>query len=501
MPNSIPQIARPLAFFLLILLLASAGGAASLVVPPIEVEVVSLEGQQPSAGVEVELLVREGKRDDFVTRLAVRTDASGKVRFDTRSEDKAREIALRFTWRPEGGAPPRQMRFEVSVKKGAKIQGGRLVEPGRWDSRYRMADGFGGDCDNLFVFESSPEVYRVRFLRPPTYAKCQENHVFKASKSALLDQEAIGLRDINKGTFNLYPFEADVQMGQQFTQEMGPEQPLLDDPIVNDYVRDLVRDLGRASDMPGLEYQVQVVDADVLNAFALPGGYVFVYRGLIEASENESELAGVMAHELAHVTGRHGTEGVTSGMAKMLGAMVLGGVAAEEITDNRTAQQLIVGAVMQGTNLWVLGGGRRREAEADRLGAQYAWRAGYDPRGLGTFFEKLSAQRKDDPRRLDVLFSSHPSDASRVAAVEEMVDYFLPPRGGLIGGTFETSSDGYKAAKKRLSELPPPKMAGEAVANKLFSSFADANSRLMWGEFMKYLEAGAPPIGAVEDEP
>jgi predicted Zn-dependent protease len=235
--------------------------------------------------------------------------------------------------------------------------------------------------------------------------------------------------------------------------------------MVQTYVQNLVERIGKASDMPDLKFTVQVIDADVLNAFALPGGYVFVYRGLIEASENESELAGVLSHEIAHVTSRHGTEGMTSAIAKVVGATILGGIAANKLGgDDVLVKSLISGVVMTGTQFWILGGTRKREAEADHLGAEYAWRAGYDPRGLGDFFKTLSASRDAKQTRMDQFFSDHPNDEERVKANARDTGYFLPPKSDLI-----VSSAEYTAVKARLKGMAPSQASGEIAADALFS--------------------------------
>lgn len=470
---------RRTSFLLLGLTLAAAGpvAAASLVVPEIAVTVVDHETGRPLAGVDVALLVREGKRDDYSRLSAATTGADGRARFAPTPAGDLGFFAVEVSW-PELERPRRGVVYQAKAKKGEKTAGGRLARPGKTKALYELGDSLEGDCENLFSADERGSAIEVVFRKPANYSECQGVH-FKHA-----DVANVGLRDINHGALNLYSFNDDRAMGRQFVDSLGPEQPLLDDPLVTGYVVDLVQRIGRASDLPDLEYQVQVIDADVLNAFALPGGYVFVYRGLLEATENESELVGVLAHEIGHVTGRHGTEGVTSAMGKMVGAMVIGGLLAEELTDNESAQELIQGVVMAGTNFWVLGGTRKREAEADRLGAQYALRAGYDPRGLATFFDKLAAGRGHQGSRLDTLFSDHPRDEVRVANVGEMVDYFLPRRDGLI-----VSSPEYEKVKRRLAELPPPKMAGETAANALFSSFKAANEQLVWGEFLEYLAA------------
>lgn len=472
----------------LLLLTWTPAFAKPLILPAVGVEVVDGESGHPVASANVTLLAKDKRRDDYRVLESAPTDPAGRAQFAPTSVDDLGYFAVRVEWTEED-RPKRGLVYQFKAKKGKKRAGGRAAEPGRTRSYYDLNGTLEGDCKNLFSVRQASGSVTLTFRKPSGYAECQKAH-FKHA-----DVSGIGERNINARGRNLYSFDRDIQMGRQFSDSMGPQQPILDDPVVNRYVVGLIDRLGQASDMPDLDYHVQVIDADVLNAFALPGGYVFVYRGLIEATETESELVGVLAHEIAHVTGRHGTEGVTSGMAKMATAMVLGGVVAEGITDNRAAQELIVGSVMAGTNLWVMGGTRKRESEADRLGSQYALRAGYDPRGLATFFDKLSAQREHKGSRLDKYFSDHPPDDVRVANVGEMVDYFLPPRDDLI-----VSSLDYLAIKKRLADMPPPRLAGEPAANALFSSFKAANEELMWTEFLSYMATEEAEGGNDEED-
>jgi hypothetical protein len=459
----------------LAILAAPAGAAKELTLPELSVAVVEAATGQPAQDVAVELMIKEGKRDGYDVLETARTDGRGRAVFASLGEHEVKFVGLRFSWQ-EPERPGRAVVYEWKAKKGK----GRVAEPGKTRAFYLLASGAAeGDCENLFALAEGGDALELTFHRPRIYAECRDTHVKHA------DIGKVGQRNLNAGSFNLFSFDQDVAMGRQFVDGMGPEQPVLDDPLVSSYVTDLVQRIGRGSDLPDLQYHVQVIDADVLNAFALPGGYVFVYRGLIEATDTESELVGVLAHEIAHVTGRHGTEGVTSAMGKMALAMVAGGLLAEEISDDEKAQQLVLAAAMTGTNLWVMGGTRKREAEADRVGAQYALRAGYDPRGLASFFGKLKAAGGHESRRIDVLFSDHPSDDQRIASVGEMIDYFLPPEGGLV-----VSSPEYERVKERLATLPPAKMAGETAANALFGAFQSVNEEIMWGSFLDYLESG-----------
>ncbi len=459
----------------------SVRAADRWLVPEVTATVRDQGTGRPAAGVEVALLARGGKRGDAEPLAAATTGPDGRAVLPERTVDRLRYLDLAFSWSGEG-RPRRTVRYEIRVKKGGKSPRGRLIEPAKEQASYLVGNEAGGDCTNLFSVRASAAAIAVTFDRPETYLACAEPD-FKFPD--LLTQK----RDLNKGKLNLYSFDDDQRMGREFFDQLGsaPEQPLLEDPQVADYVQDLVDRLGRASDMPELRFRVRVIDADVLNAFALPGGYLFVYRGLIEATETESELVGVLAHEVAHVTSRHGTEGVTSAIGKVVAALALGEILASEVSDDETVRELIATAALAGTQFWIMGGNRKREAEADHLGAQYAWRAGYDPRGLASFFDQLSRERGRRQTRLDQLFSDHPNDQARVANVGRSVDYFLPPKDSLV-----VSSPAYLAVKERLARLPPPRVAGEVAANALFASFKAANEELLQAEILGHLaeEAG-----------
>lgn len=478
---TVPITSAALAFAALILTALTMGPpamAVDLVLPEIAVQVVDDLTGKPVAGARVELLA--GKKNELERVASAPTGVDGWVGFGQQASRDMKFAGIRVAW-DVPNKPARSLLYRFKATKGAKVSEGRLAEPGRANGFYVLAGDLAGDCDNLFEMRPNGQRYEITFRRPESYSRCHEAH-FRHPNIA-----DIGQRDINGGNLNIYSFSDDVSMGRDFTNKMGPNQPVLQDRLIQNYVTGLIQRIGKASDMPDLDFHVQVIDADVLNAFALPGGYTFVYRGLLEATENEAELVGVLAHEIAHVTGRHGTEGVTSSMAKMLTTMVISGFLAEEITDNPNHRQLIMGAALTGTKFWVVGGTRKREAEADRLGAQYALRAGYDPRGLATFFEKLKNAKGGSASRLDTLMSDHPPDDVRIRNVNEMWNYFLPP----TDRELITTSAEYVAMKKHLATLPPPKMAGEHAANALFSSFKAANEDLIWGEFMGYAKEQA----------
>lgn len=462
----------------LLFLLLSGFLHANRVVPPVHVEINDPFGV--GVPVTVNLLGRKiysFKYSEFDTReiRAGRADTFDGFRTKTFGW-----LVLHFQWTPPGSAT-RELMYEVRVRRGKKVSGGRSIKPGGEQSVY-VFDGLRkGDCSQLFGYEQDPDgSLRVRFSIPRTYVPCESN------KSLIADVGSIGQRNINQGKLNYYKFPDDQRMGAEFFNNLknSRENPPLNDRPTTEYVQGLIDKIGRNSDMPDLKFTATVIDADVLNAFAVPGGYIWVYRGLIEQTETEAELVGVLAHEIAHVTSRHGTEGMTSAITKVATGLVIGEVLANQ-TDDAEIAALIQTLVTGGTQFWIMGGTRVSEAEADRLGAQYAWRAGYDPVGLVTLFQRWG-QERGQKTRLDEFFSEHPNDLNRAANVQRDIDYFLPPKDNLI-----VTSKKYERIKRRLRSLPPPKVGGQAAGQAMFSAFAASNEALLQREIGAWLEAEA----------
>ncbi len=230
--------------------------------------------------------------------------------------------------------------------------------------------------------------------------------------SAKEDPAQIGKRNINGGTGDKFfgwlggSREKEMQIGRQLALEVEQQAKLIDDPVVTEYINRVGQNVVLHSDAK-IPFTIKVIDADEVNAFALPGGFFYVNKGLIIAADNEAELAGVMAHEIAHVAARHAMENQGKGTALqygMLAGMIFGGPIASTVLQNGGG---ILGA------LSMLKFSRGAEGEADRLGVQYLYASGYDPTAMSTMFEKLAAQNKKKPGTLSKLFSSHPQSTDR----------------------------------------------------------------------------------------
>jgi len=225
------------------------------------------------------------------------------------------------------------------------------------------------------------------------------------------DPAQIGKRKINSGSDKLFGWlggsqEKEMAVGRQLALQVEQQAKLVEDPIITEYVNRVGQNVVLHSDAK-VPFTIKVIDSDEVNAFALPGGFFFVNKGLILAADNESELAGVMAHEIAHVAARHAMENQGKGTLINYGAMagiIFGGPVVATILQNG-------GGILAG--LASLKFTRGAEVEADKLGVQYLFASGYDPTSMSTMFEKLAARNKKKPSSLGKLFATHPQSVER----------------------------------------------------------------------------------------
>jgi predicted Zn-dependent protease len=254
------------------------------------------------------------------------------------------------------------------------------------------------------------------------------------------DPTQIGNRDVGKGV-NFYSLQKEMALGRQLAQEVQRQAKMVDDPLIAEFVNRLGQNLARNSDAK-VPFTFHVVDAPALNAFALPGGYVFVNAGLIEIADDEDELAGAMAHEIAHVAARHMTRQATKSQLVKLAAAPLGAVLGGW-TGYAATQAAGVAIPMT-----FLSFGRKDEAEADYLGVQYAYAAGYDPTGVISIFEKMESLERKQPGAVSKAFSSHPQDADRISQTQREIQEILPAKADYVVTTSE-----YRDIRKRLIDL------------------------------------------------
>ncbi len=274
------------------------------------------------------------------------------------------------------------------------------------------------------------------------------------------DVENIGNRSVSGKIFKVLPnfvsMEKEIALGNEIAGEFEQTARLVEDPVVNDYVDRLGQNIVKHSDAK-VPFHIKVVDTDEINAFAFPGGYFYVNKGLLLAARNEAELAGVMAHEISHVTARHATARMSKGQYLQLAAipaMFVGGY---------WAQMGIQNALGLGINLELMGITRESEREADQLGIQYLWNAGYDPNAFVSFFEKMQQDEKSKPGRLAGWFRTHPSTTDRiVAALDEQ--RYLPEKDNYIVNSSEF--DRVRARLQSIDNAQKSEDAGDAKEQK-----------------------------------
>jgi predicted Zn-dependent protease len=260
-------------------------------------------------------------------------------------------------------------------------------------------------------------------------------------KNSKEDVDAIGNRGVGKG-INFYSIEKEIALGKGLAQEVERSSKLIDDPVVTEYVNRVGQNLVRNSDAR-VPFTIKVIDSDEVNAFALPGGFFYVNSGLILRAQEESELAGVMAHEISHVTARHGTKNATKGEMMQLATIPL----------------MLLGpagwagyGLYEGLNIAIpltyLKFSRDSEREADFLGLEYMYKAGYDPNSFVTFFERIQADEKRRPGTIPKVFSTHPPTPDRIEAAQKEIARILPNKPEYIVTTSE-----FDGVKSRLRNI------------------------------------------------
>ncbi len=276
------------------------------------------------------------------------------------------------------------------------------------------------------------------------YAPEVKNDKHAPNLSTMDNLDAIGNRNVgcNKGIGNWYSLDKQVAMGREYAQQVEHSAKLITDPVVTEYVNRIGQNLVRNSDAK-VPFTIKVIDTDEINAFALPGGFFYVNSGLIMAADDEAELAGVMAHEIAHVAACHVAREQTRGNIVNLASIPLifvpGGWAVYEGTQ---------AALSIGVPLTFMKFSRNFETEADFLGMEYMYKAGYDPQAFISFFEKVEAQEKKKPGTLARAFSSHPMTPDRVAHAQAEMKNVLPARPEYVVDTSE-----FEHVKARLASL------------------------------------------------
>lgn len=253
------------------------------------------------------------------------------------------------------------------------------------------------------------------------------------------DPAEIGERRVDKG-LNFYTIDQEIALGRQLEAEVEKQAKILDDPIISEYVNRLGQNLVRNSDVK-FPVTFKVIESDETDAFTLPGGYIFIDTGLIKLSSNEAELAWAIAHELGHAAARHATRQASRNRLISMGTMplvIFGGIPG--LAARQAANALAPMAFLAYS--------RHNETEADLLGLQYLWKAGYDPDASVDLFEAMESNERREAGKVGKLFRNHPPTQERIEKTQKNIDTMLPPRDSYIINTSE-----YEEIRARLYEV------------------------------------------------
>lgn len=240
--------------------------------------------------------------------------------------------------------------------------------------------------------------------------------------------------------------QQELEMGASYAQQINSQLPIVTDPEINRYINVLGDSIARLADRRELDWHFYVVDSKEVNAFAVPGGYIYINRGLIERTNNMSQLAGVLGHEIGHVTERHSVEQ----MQKAQGANI--GVTLACVLTNVCNNQAAGAAINVAGGAVFARFSRKAEEEADEVAVQNVIRAGIHPEGIPQMFEILLAERQRQPGGVDSWFATHPLEEDRIAASRGMIAKVDPA----ILQSLSRDSRNYQAFKQRVEGLPPP---------------------------------------------
>lgn len=225
--------------------------------------------------------------------------------------------------------------------------------------------------------------------------------------------------------------EKEIAIGKQYSTEIERSAKLLSDPVINEYVNRVAQNVARNSDLK-IPLTVKVIDDPTINAFALPGGFLFVNTGLLMAAEEEDQVAGVVAHEIAHVAARHWASQMTKSTLLQFAMLPL-----IFVPMSYPVYMGVMQAYMQGVPMAFLKFNRGAEAEADYLGIQYMYKAGYDPNSYVAFFGKVMDEERRMPGSMPSIFMDHPPTGDRIIKSEEEIKQILPQREQYLVSTSE----------------------------------------------------------------
>jgi len=333
-------------------------------------------------------------------------------------------------------------------------QSSDTAKPAAPDAKTPPADKKTDDKKAAEAIKPAPAIAPAKLPQGPlpSPGEAYDPHIAKGSEE---DVSAIGDRAIGqRGLGNWYSTNWEIGVGHQYSDEVMKSSHMITDPVVTEYVNRIGQNIVKNSDAK-VPFTIRVIDSDEINAFALPGGFFFVNSGLILAADDESELAGVMAHEISHVIAHHAAREMTRAnymQIASIGPMIfLGGWTGYGVYE---AEQIAV-------PLTFLEFSRTFEAEADYLGVQYMYKAGYDPQGMITMFEKLEALEKQKPGTLAKAFEDHPPTGDRIVNIENEIATILPARPDYVVSTSE-----FDDVKARLARIENKRKTNDGKGGK-----------------------------------
>lgn len=311
--------------------------------------------------------------------------------------------------------------IELFLLSTLLCSGGNAAFGQATDAMSAIAHRTPHDFEILVAMDQEPVVAAPAL--PSSTGKKQDKHHKIPEK---YDVTRIGERHVDQG-LNMYSVDQERAMGKEMSEDIESRSKIVEDPMVNEYIRDLGQRLARNSDAK-MDFTIKVIDSDEVNVFALPGGYFYVNTGLIMAAQNESELAAVMAHEIAHVAARHATRNMTKVQIWNIASMPLlffGGPVGMAI------RQVSGLALPMSINKF----SRDAEREADLLGIEYEYAAGYDPLSFVNFFERLNVREKNKASMVSKAFATHPMNHDRIERALKEIATMLPARDEYIVDT------------------------------------------------------------------
>ena len=341
-----------------------------------------------------------------------------------------------------GQLPPCPVKTDDKKDKKKDNDNAKAGDNGSLEDAEPGTTPVGGDCD------STVSVNPEKVVDPGS-------EMIKVKPGSIEDVSAVGNRKIgDRGLGNWYSTDGEIKMGKQYADEIEKSTRFITDPVVDEYVNRIGQNIVKNSDCK-VPFTIKVIDSDEINAMALPGGFFYVNSGLILNADEEAELAGVMAHETAHVCAHHAAREMTR-----LNYVQIGMVPLIMLTGYTWTGYGIYEAAQLAIPITFLEFSREFEAQADYLGVQYMYRAGYDPQSFISFFEKVQALEKRKPGLVAKAFSDHPQTPDRILHTQEEIARILPPKDEYTVTTSEFDDVKARLArienKRRLNDTKGP---------------------------------------------